>query len=533
MPSLELPEKFNVAHFLLEENIKRGLSNKILYYCHEDEPSKCRSITYGEFEKLINKTGNMLLDLGVSIEDRIMILQKDCPEAVAGLLAAIKIGAIPFVANTMLKPEEYEYLLNDSRAKVAIVDQEYAGMIEELKSRSKYLKHIVVFGRPSEGALSYGDLIKEASENLEPADTSRDEVALWQYSSGTTGPPKGVMHAHRAVIYSTDTYYKEILNLNEKDIVHSVSKIFFGFGQGNSIWGPLRWGASAVLYTGRPNPEKILEIVSQYKVTVLFAAPTHYNAMLRYAGLEKYDLSSLRVCVSAGEALPPVIYKRWKEKVGVEILDGLGTTEIFHIYISNRISDVRPGSSGKPVPGYEVRIVKDPYILEEVQPGEIGILMAKGGSIAVGYWNKYEKTKRTFIGEWLNTGDMYYRDEDGYYYYYGRADDMIKSGGVWVSPIEVERVLMEHPAVVEAAAIPSYTEEGLQRVKAFVVLKEGYNPSSQLEEELKNFAKEKLPGYKRPYWIEFVDSLPKTATGKILRYRLRQAELQKLRKEAT
>lgn len=528
---MELAEKFNIVDFLLKENLNRGLENHVAYYLHEDEETKRGSLTYGELVRLVNKAGNMFKELGLTREGRVMLLQDDTPEAVANLLGAIKIGAVPFMANTMLRPEDYAYLLNDSRAQVAIVDEKYVGLIEAISASLKYLKSLVVVGKPKEGQLSYFELMDKASDKLEAEETHRDEVALWQYSSGTTGPPKGVMHTHRGILYSANTYFKEVLNLNEKDVIYSASKLFFGYGQGNSIWGPLRWGSSVVLYPGRPYPEKIFEIIEKYKVSVLFAAPTHYNAMIRQMEKEevKYDLSSLRLCVSAGEALPPIIYKKWKEKVGVEVLDGLGNTEIFHIFISNRPGDAKPGSSGKPVTGYEVKIVKDPYGLEEVPVNEVGILMAKGGSIAIGYWNKYEKTKKTFIGEWLNTGDTYYRDEDGYYYYYGRSDDMIKSGGAWVSPIEVERALMEHPAVLEAAAVPGYTEEGLQKVKAFVVLKEGYSPSKELEEELKFFVKEKLVPYKRPQWIEFVKELPKTATGKILRYKLRQAELQRLR----
>jgi benzoate-CoA ligase len=526
---IEMPDRFNVVTLLVDENMRKGRGEKVAYYHHDDDKTKCRKVTYRELQSLVNKTGNMLKQLGVELENRVMLLQNDSPELVAGLLGSIKIGAVPFAANTLLTPEEYEYLLNDSRAKVAIVDEEYVGKIEKIKGKLRYLKSLVVVGEARDDQLSYYDLIKEASSNLEAVDLPKDEVVLWQYSSGTTGPPKAVMHMQRNIIYSTDTYYKYILELNENDVCFSASKIFFGFGQGNSVWAPLRWGASAVLYPRRPLPEKVFEIIERYRVTILFSAPTHYNAMLQVEDAEKkYDISSLRLCVSAGEALPAAIYERWKNRFKIDVLDGIGSTEAFHIFISNRPGLVKPGSSGKPVPGYEVRIVDENF--RDVPAGEIGHLLLKGGSIAFGYWNKYDKMKETFLGEWLRTGDMYLKDEEGYYWHCGRSDDMIKSGGAWVSPVEVEGALMEHPAVLEAAAIPGYTPEGLQKVKAFVVLKPSYSPSPELAEELKAFVKSKIAPYKRPEWIEFVTELPKTATGKILRYKLRQLERERLSK---
>ncbi|MHA1833391.1 MAG: benzoate-CoA ligase family protein, partial [Candidatus Baldrarchaeia archaeon] len=361
-----------------------------------------------------------------------------------------------------------------------------------------------------------------ASPHLKVADTPRDSVALFQYTSGTTGDPKGVMHTHRGIVYSTDTYFRHVLNLHEGDICFSLSKIFFGFGQGNSIWGPLRWGASVLLYPGIAKPKKVFHLVEKYGVTVLFAAPTHYRKMVQSEDIGAYNLGSLRLCVSAGEPLPSALYNRWKEQTNIEILDGIGSTEAMHIFISNKIGEVKPGTSGRPVAGYEAKVVDQEG--NEVPPGEPGNLMVKGGSIAVGYWNKYEETKNKFIGWWLSTGDIYLKDEEGYFTYQGRADDMIRSGGVWVSPVEVEETLKEHPAVTDAAAIPGKTREGLLRVKALVVLAEGYEPSEDLKEELKGFVKSKIAPYKKPTWIEFVNDLPRTSTGKLMRYKLRKRE---------
>ncbi|MFQ6080449.1 MAG: benzoate-CoA ligase family protein [Candidatus Bathyarchaeia archaeon] len=532
---IEIPSRFNVATLLVDENVRKGRGEKVVYYYHHDDEARCRKVTYRELQSSVNKTGNVLKHVGVELENRVMLLQNDSPELVAGLLGAMKIGAVPFVANTLLTPEEYEYLLNDSRARVAIVDEEYVDKIEKIRDELRYLKNLIVIGEARGDQLSYYELLKESSTELEAVDLSKDEILLWQYSSGTTGPPKGIMHMQRNIMYSTETYYKRILGLHEKDVCFSASKIFFGFGQGNSVWAPLRWGASAVLYPGRPLPERVFEIIERYGVTILFSAPTHYNAMLQVKDAEKkYDLSSLRLCVSAGEALPPILYESWKKRFKTDVLDGIGCTEGFHIFISNRPGLVKPGSSGRPVPGYEARIVDEKF--RDVSTGEIGNLLVKGGSIAFGYWGKYDKMKKAFLGEWLSTGDMYLKDEEGNYWHCGRSDDMIKSGGAWVSPVEVERTLMEHPAVLEAAAIPSYTPEGLQKVKGFVRLKSGYQPSPELAEELKAFVKSKIAPYKRPEWIEFVTELPKTATGKILRYKLRQLErerLSRIREELT
>lgn len=529
---VKIPERMNAAEIFVDENVKRGLGDKVaIYFAGEPPRYKPETLTYRQVQELVNRTGNALRSLGVDLEDRVMMIMLDTPAFIATFFGAIKIGAIPVPVNTMLTPKEYEYMLNDSRAKVLVVNEELAKFLDEVRPNLKYLKHVIVLGEPKGDQLSYDELVKSASPELEPVELSKDDFCFWLYSSGTTGPPKGVVHLQHDMLYSAETYARHVLNMTEKDICFSASKLFFAYGLGNAMYFPFRFGASSVLYPGRPEPEKMFEIIEKYRVTIFFGVPLLYARMLEVPDAEKrYDLSSLRLCVSAGEALPAIIYHRWKEKFKVDILDGIGTTEATHIFISNRPGKIKPGSSGVPVPGYEVKLVDDEG--KEVGTGQVGRLLVKGDSIAAFYWNKHEKTKKTFLGEWLDTGDMYVKDEEGFYTHVGRADDMIKSGGIWVSPVEVEATLMEHPAVAEAAAVQGYTSEGLGRVKAYVVLKPGYTPSKELEEELKEFVKSRIAPYKRPEWIEFVDELPKTATGKIQRYKLRLREREKLMSKA-
>jgi len=518
-------DEFNISKVLVDRNVEQDRGSKVAYHFHNEKGSG--QVTYLELLEMVNKTGSALHNLGVAFENRVMILEDDRIEAVASILGAIKIGAIPFAANTMMKSKDYGYLLNDSRANTAIVGQDYLEIIESEKDNLKYLRNLVVIGDSSSDWISYQELVNGAELDLQVFNMPPDEIVLWQYSSGTTGRPKGVMHTQQGIISTADTYFKQVLSLDEDDVCFSLSKLFFGYGQGNSVWGPLRAGASAVLLSERVSPEKILKIVEEDGVTILFAAPTHYNKILEDSELlQKYDLTSLRVCVSAGEPLPPVIYNKWKQMTRIDILDGIGSTEAFHIFISNRPSNVTPGSSGTPVPRYEVRIIDEQF--NEVNTGDIGRLLVKGESLALGYWNKYSKTKETFIGEWLFTGDMYYRDNEGYYWYCGRSDDMIRSGGVWVSPIEVEKTLMEHPAILEAAAVQGYTAEGLQRVKAVVVLRSGYDPKNDVAEDVKGYVRKRMKSFEKPEWICFVKELPKTSTGKIQRYKFRETEDQLL-----
>ena len=521
-PRIEVPDQFNIATAMVDENVTSGRGDRVAIYYGEQR------FTYRDVQSMVNKMGNALKGLGLEPEQRVLLLLLDCPEFVASFFGAIKIGAVPIPTNTMMKPADYEYFLNDSRAPVLVVQDSLLEVIEPIRKNLKYVRQIVVVGEPAKGYPSYNELTAKASADLKAAETSKDDSAFWLYSSGSTGFPKGAVHLHHDIIYAADLYARQVLGITENDIMFSAAKLFFAYGLGNNLYFPFRVGAAAVLYPGRPLPDKMFEVITRYRPTIYYGVPTLYGSMLQYKeDLEKAnpemkkvnELSSVRLCVSAGEALPADIFNRWKEKFGVEILDGIGSTEVLHIFLSNRPAQVNPGSSGTLVPGYEARIVDEKGIEQPV--GEIGNLMIKGESTCAYYWNKHQKTKETILGEWINTGDKYYQDKDGYFWYCGRADDMLKVGGIWVSPVEVENTLIEHSAVLESAVVGHVDEEGLVKPKAFVVLKPGYKGNPDLAGELQNFVKSKIALYKYPRWIEFVDELPKTATGKIRRFVLR------------
>jgi benzoate-CoA ligase family protein len=515
-PTIQLPDVFNAAAEFVDRHIGEGLASRIaLRY-------EGRTFTYGEVAEAVNRVGNALRALGVEMENRVLLLLYDSPEFVAGFFGAIKIGAVPVPVNTMMRAQDYEYFLNDSRAKVLIAHRPLWDEVAKVRSGLKYLRHVVIVGEPEPGQQAFEQWIAQASPDLEPAPTSKDDTAFWLYSSGSTGFPKGTVHLQHDMVYCADLYARHILNIGPDDVTFSAAKLFFAYGLGNNLYFPLRVGASAILYPSRPLPEPMFEIITREKPTLFFGVPTLYAAMLAIRDAEKkYDLSSLRLCVSAGEALPAELYTRWKARFGTEILDGIGTTEILHIFISNQAGRVKPGSSGTLVPGYAAKIVDEEGW--SVKLGDIGNLMVKGESTCAYYWNQHEKTKQTITGEWIITGDKYYQDDDGYYWYAGRADDMLKVGGIWVSPIEVENTLIQHGAVLEAAVVGHEDDDRLVKPKAFVVLKEDYPASPALEEELKVFVKDKIAPYKYPRWIAFVPELPKTATGKIQRFKLRQS----------
>jgi benzoate-CoA ligase family protein len=520
-PTITLPEQFNVTTYFLDRHLTEGRGAKIAIYYEE------HTYTYAQMAELANRVGNALLDLGIEIEQRVAMLLLDSPQFVATFFGAIKIGAVPVPINTHLRPDDYIYILNDCRAKVLCIDATLWQNIRHILPQLSYLRHVVVVDLltanlpESTTQHDFEHWTQQASPHLTAAPTSKDDSAFWLYSSGSTGFPKGCVHLQHDMIYCLENYARTILNIDEHDICFSASKLFFAYGLGNGLYFPFGVGASTILYPKRAAATEMFQVVEQYHPTIFFGVPTLYASLLAIPDAEqRFDFSSVRACVSAGEALPADILRRWQEKFHVDILDGIGSTEILHIFISNRLGDVRPGSTGKLVPGYEARIV-DP-LGQPVAPGAMGTLWIRGDSTTACYWNKHKKTKEVINGHWIATGDTYYQDEDGYFWYCGRADDMLRVSGQWVSPAEVEAALIEHPAVLEAAVIGVYDQERLLKPKAYIVLQHNATPSEALTEELKAFAKEKLPSFKVPRWIEFIPELPKTATGKIQRFVLRK-----------
>jgi benzoate-CoA ligase family protein len=511
---IELPARFNAATFFVDRHVAEGRGDKVAFF-HD-----AGSITYTGLQELVNRTGNALLDLGVRPEQRVLCLLLDSPEFLGAFWGAIKIGASPIPANTMMRADDYLYFLDDSRAPVAIVSEALLAEAGPALAKARYLRHVIVAGRASGPQIAFDGWVGKASARLEPFDSSKDDPAFWLYSSGSTGRPKGAVHLQHDMVVCSDTYALQVLGMTEADRTVSAAKLFFAYGLGNNLYFPLRVGGQGVLYPHRPTPDAMFELIQRHRPTLFFGVPTLYAAMLQVKEAEKrYDLSCLRFCVSAGEALPEELYRRWRERFGVEILDGIGTTEILHIFLSNRPGRARPGSTGLPVPGYEAVIVDDEG--RPVPVGEIGNLRVKGDSTMAYYWNQHEKTKDALVGHWIQTGDKYYQDPDGYFWYCGRADDMLKVGGIWVSPVEVENTLVGHPAILETAVVGQADTDELIKPKAFVVLKEGHAVSATLEAELKAFVRDKIAPYKYPRWIEFVPELPKTATGKIQRFKLR------------
>jgi benzoate-CoA ligase family protein len=515
MRAADLPLYYNAID-ILERNLADRASKVALY-------SPEREMTFREVANEANQVGNALKKLGVRMGDFVGLLSLDVPEWVTSFFGIFKVGAVAIGMNTLLKPHEYAYILRDSRARVLIIHQALLPALEAIRDELEFLEHVIVVGDGGRaGDLTYRDWISDESSELKAAPTHRDDFCSLNYSSGTTGEPKGILHAHKDYPLTAQLWGVNVLGMRESDRTFSAAKLFFTFGMGGNLIFPWYVGASVVLFAGPPRiATNVLEIIDRFKPTILYNAPTGYAATMAVPDfMSKYDLSSLRLCVSAGESLPAPVWHAWKEKTGLDIIDGIGSTENYHIYLSNFPGDIRPGSSGKPFDGYELKIVDAEG--NEVPWGEIGNLLVKGETAALFYLHQYERSQQTFQGEWLFTGDKYYIDEDGYYWHAGRSDDMLKVGGIWVSPVEVESTLISHAAVLECAIVGQADKDDLVKPKAFVILNEGYTGSDALADELVAYCKEKMAAYKRPRWIEFVTELPKTATGKIQRFKLRE-----------
>ena len=502
MQASDIPRNYNAAEDLVGRHLKAGRSAKTAYI---DDAGQC---SFGDLAERVNRFGNHLLSLGLRMEDRILIAMHDTIDWPVAFLGAIKAGIVPIAVNTLLTPKDYEYMLSDSRAKALLVSAPLLPQFEPFMKRLPFLQHVLV--------PPFRNLLEKSSPSLPPASTTRDDPCFWLYSSGSTGMPKGTVHVHSSMRVTAELYAEGVLGMKESDVIFSAAKFFFAYGLGNSLTFPLAVGATTVLMAERPTPDAVFKRLTERKPTFFYGVPTLYAAMLASPAFPNREALSLRICVSAGEALPPQIAKSFKEKTGIDILDGIGSTEMLHIFLSNRPDEIRHGTTGKAVPGYELKLVDEHG--EEVKQGELGELLIKGSTAANLYWNNRDKIRSTFIGEWTRSGDKYSRDADGFYAYGGRTDDMLKVSGIWVSPAEVEAALVSHEAVLEAAVVGKEDEQKLVKPKAFVVLKPGKQASA---EELQNYVKSKLAPYKYPRWIEFTAELPKTATSKIQRFKLR------------
>jgi benzoate-CoA ligase family protein len=519
-----LPETFNVAAHFVDRNIQEGRGAKIAVECGDER------VTYRQLLENTNRVGNALLALGVRPEERVLLLLLDTPEFLYSFFGAIKIGAVAVPVNTQAKPQDYEYMLNDCRARIAVVSEPLLPHLQSIpKERLRYLQEIVLVGEPSQHSHSethhsLKNLMGSSSPELQAAHTSKDEPAFWLYSSGSTGASKGCVHLHHDMVVCCELYAKGILLMKETDRCFSVARLFFAYGLGNAGYFPLGCGATTILSPVRPVPATIYADIERYRPTLFFSVPTNFAALLAHRGEDgkEFDLSSVRHAVSAGESLPAPLFHRFKERFGVEILDSLGSTETLQMVIANRPGEAKPGSSGKIIPGYEAKIVDEHG--NAVANNEIGDLLIKGDSTCAGYWNQHEKTKETFVGDWFRTGDKYFQDEEGYFWYAGRSNDVFKVHGLWLSPAEVESALITHPAVREAAVVAREDDDGLTKAVAYLVLNTEFAPSEQLARELQELVGQKIGGYKRPRWIEFLSEIPKTATGKLQRFKLRELQ---------
>ncbi len=511
----EVPPTFNAASYFVDRHLQEGRAEKIAFIDDEGAHS------YGDLAAQVNRAANMLRALGLRQEARIALVMLDTFEFPTLFWGAIKAGIIPMCINTLLTADHYRYILGSGRPQALLVSEPLLNNFLPIINELPTLENVVVVGKDGHGHALLKELLATAADSFTAAATSRDDVAFWLSSSGSTGNPKGVKHRQSSPYWAAKLYGSNLLGVGEGDVVFSAAKLFFAYGIGNANFFPLLVGATSVLMAERPTPRAIMNILHKHNPSIFFGVPTLYAALLADKNSAPQNGSNrLRQCVSAGEALPEEVGTSWKQRFGVDILDGVGSTEMLHIFLSNSPDDVRYGTSGKMVPGYDGKLVGTDG--QVVATGELGELMVRGPSASDGYWNERAKTISTFVGAWTYTGDKYTQDNQGYYHYCGRSDDMFKSGGNWVSPFEVESALVAHDAVLEAAVVPQQDEHGNLKPKAFVVLQQEVEMSDGLEAELKEFVKNSIEVWKYPRWIEFAETLPKTATGKIQRFKLRQ-----------
>ncbi len=512
-PRIVLPRDYNAAYDLIERNLRAGRAAKPVFI------DDVGSYSFGELAGRVDRFAHALVALDIRAEERVLLALHDSIDFPTAFLGCVKAGVIPVCVNTLLTSGDYEYMLRDSRARALIVSAPLLPAFAPFIDRVAALRHVVVSGAGTGGHASFAELLAGPDRPFTAAATTPDDPCFWLYSSGSTGAPKGTVHVHASLIETAELYARPILGLREDDVVFSAAKLFFAYGLGNSLTFALALGATAVLMAERPTPAAVFARLRKHRPTIFYGVPTLYAALLASPDLPPRGELALRCCTSAGEALPEELGKRWFEHFGVDILDGIGSTEMLHIFLSNRPGDVRYGTTGKPVPGYQLRIVDDHGA--PVPRGEPGELQIAGPTSAACYWNNREKSRATFQGPWTRSGDKYAQDHDGYFIYAGRSDDMLKVSGMYVSPVEVESALVTHEAVLEAAVVGREDADSLVKPMAFIVLKADQAGSPELAERLKGHVKSRLAPFKYPRWIEFVDELPKTATGKIQRFKLR------------
>jgi len=500
-----LPAPLNAATFFVDRHVAEGRGARTAFRF------RGRSLTYAELAAGVDAFAADLARRGLDAEDRVLLALPDAPAFATAFWAAVKLGAVAVPVNTLMAAGEYEFLLRDSRARIAVVAEDVAPRVAAARGRGPWLRDVVVAGDELGGA---------PGARVAAAPTTREDAMYWGYTSGSTGAPKAAVHSHKDFVAAAELVGRGVFGLGAEDRAFSASKMSFAFGLGNTLYFPALAGGSSVLVPERLTPERAFEVIAAERPTVFFAVPTLYARMLEVEDArERFDLASLRFCVSSGEALPPALFDRWGERFGLELVDVVGSTEALHDFLANRPGAARRGSAGQLVPGFDARLVDDAG--RPVPPGVVGHLLIRGETTAPYYWNRLERTRRTMLGEWLRTGDMFARDADGFFAFAGRADDMLKVGGQWVSPTELEAHLGEHPAVLEAAVVGRPDADGLVRAHAAVVLRAGTAGGAALAEELRRFLAARLPGYKVPRAVEIVAELPKTATGKIQRFRLR------------